>query len=181
MGKSLFQKNSPEKSTPSPYDLIGPEIDHLKKGTSVRYGSKKTSSTPAWAMVIGFIGLAYLYFLDPVVHAWYLGDAVNAYLYLHNFGTTAQTNKLVASGIFTPEEVNVLNRRTGEFNTLYPSPSAANEQSEEIITYMANVHLLHEGKYESLDPIGRMRYLLFIKTGIYLPTEFKFLDPAISE
>ncbi len=46
---------------------------------------------------------------------------------------------------------------------------------------MANVKLLHAGKYQTLDPVGRARYLLFIKTGIFLPTEWSFLDPTVSE
>ena len=44
---------------------------------------------------------------------------------------------------------------------------------------MTAVHLLHAGKYEQLDPVGRMRYLLFIRTGIVLPTQWSFLNPSV--
>ena len=43
---------------------------------------------------------------------------------------------------------------------------------------MTNVQLLHAGKYQQLDPVGRMRYLIFIRTGIVLPTQWDFLDPS---
>jgi hypothetical protein len=181
MEKSLFQKNSPEQSKPSPHDLIGPEIRHLKKGTSVRHGPNAKSSAPPWLVVIAFCGLAYLYLLDPVLHAWYRGEAISTYLYLHNYGTESQAGRLVATGIFTPHEVNVLNHRMGSFNDYYASVEAANQQAETIIKYMADVRLLHESKYQTLDPVGRMRYLLFIRTGIYLPTNWDFLDPGISD
>ena len=46
---------------------------------------------------------------------------------------------------------------------------------------MKDVHLLHEGQYKSLDPVGRMRYAIFIDLGIFLPTQWSFLDPAVGQ
>ena len=37
MEKSLFQKDTPKGPAPTPYELIEPEIVHLKKGYSIRY------------------------------------------------------------------------------------------------------------------------------------------------
>lgn len=46
---------------------------------------------------------------------------------------------------------------------------------------MTNLQLLHAGKYLQLDPVGRMRYLFFIRTGIVLPTDWTFLDPSVGD
>ncbi len=181
MGKSLFQKNNPEKPTPTPYELIDKEIDHLKKGTSVRYGRPAKRGAVPWLIILGIFGLAWLYFMDPICHAWYKGEAIRAYLYLHTYGTGPQTSGLIASGILSPDELKVLNRRDGSFRDYFASPDAANRRAQAITDYMANVTLLHAGKYQTLDPIERMRYLLFIKTGIPMPTQWDFLDPSVGE
>jgi hypothetical protein len=181
MEKSLFQKNNPEKPTPTPYELIENEIDHLRKGTSVRYGNKARGGTAPWLIIIGFCGLAWLYFMDPICHAWYKGDAVRTYLYLHAYGTGPQSSALVASGILTPDEVKTLNHRDGAYRDYFASPDEANRKAQAIANYMADVALLHAGKYQTLDPVGRMRYLLFIKTGIPIPTSWDFLDPSVGE
>ena len=181
MEKSLFHKNSPERPTPSPFDLIGPEIDHLKKGTSTRHGPKGKSNTSPWLIVLALLVVGGLYVLDPVLHAWYRGEAIRTYLYLHNYSTGPLAGDLIATGIFSPDEVNVLNRRTGSFQDYYRSPDAANQQAKKILKYMNDVQLLHAGKYQTLDPIGRLRYLLFIRTELIPPTDWSFLDPTISD
>ena len=181
MGKSLFQKDTPEeKPPPDPYDLINKEIDHLKRGGSVRHGPKRKNRTPNWLIVIAFFGLAWLYLMDPIYHAWYKGDAVRAYLYLRNFGSAADLADLAGCGILGPEDIDNLNHRNGSFQDYYPSPDAAKKNAEKIIQYMASVRLLHDGKYEQLDPVGRMRYAIFIKFGIVVPTDWSFLDPTVN-
>jgi hypothetical protein len=181
MAKSLFQRNTPEKSPPTPRDLIAPEVAHLKRATSVRYGPKGKAKRPLWLVVLAFCGLAWLYLMDPIMHSWYKGEAVRTYLYLHNFGAGPMAGQLVASQILSTEEVTVLNHRTGAFQDYYSSPEAANREAQTIINYMANVRMLHSGNYEELDPVGRMRYLLFIWPGIVVPTQWDFLDPAVGE
>jgi hypothetical protein len=119
--------------------------------------------------------------MDPFLHAWYKGEAIRTYLYLHNYGAGLLADSLTASQILSPEEVRVLNRRQGSFQDYYATPEAADHEAETIINYMTALHLLHDGKYEQLDPVGRMRYLLFIRTGIILPTEWSFLDPSVGE
>jgi hypothetical protein len=178
--ESLFDKGSPEgRRAPTPHELIEPEIVHLKKGYSIRHGEKKRSHTPSWLVVLGFCGLAWLYLMDPFIFAWYKGEAVRTYLYLHNYGTGPLAESLAVSGIFTPDEVITLNHRQGSYQDYYASPQEASSQAESIIAYLNNVHLLHTGKYQKLDPVGRMRYLLFIRTGIVVPTMWTFLNPSI--
>jgi hypothetical protein len=181
MAKSLFQKNNPEDSTPTPYELIEPEIVHLKKGYSIRHGPKGAPKRPLWLVALAFCGLAWLYLMDPVLHAWYKGEAFRTYLYLHNYGAGPQVNELVASQILSADEINTLNRRSGSYQDYYASPEAANQQAEVITHYVANVRLLHDGKYQQLDPVGRMRYLLFIWPGLVLPTQWDFLDPSVGD
>jgi hypothetical protein len=181
MAKSLFQKNNPEDPSPTPHELIEPEIVHLKKGYSVRYGRKAKPPMPPWLLILGICGLAWLYLMDPFLHAWYKGEAIRAYLYLHNYAAGPLTDQLVATQLFSPEEIDTLNHRHGSFQDYYASPEAANRETQTIIDYMTALHLLHAGKYQQLDPIGRMRYLLFIRTGIVLPTEWSFLDPSVGE
>jgi hypothetical protein len=122
-----------------------------------------------------------LYIKDPVMHAWYKGEAIDTYLYLHNFGTGHVADDLIAAQMFTADEIHALNHRQGAFQTYFASPEAANSHARAIIKYMADVHLLHDGKYQQLDPIGRMRYLFFIRTGITPPTDWSFLDPSVGD
>jgi hypothetical protein len=181
MEKSLFHKNSPEEPSPTPYELIEPEIVHLKKGYSIRHGPKAKKRTPPWLVILAFCGLTWLYLMDPVLHAWYKGEAIRAYLYLHNYGSGPLAENLVATRIFTPDEVDTLNHRQGSFQDYYSSPGAADQEADVIINYLADVRLLHAGKYETLDPVGRMRYALFIYPGIVLPTQWSVLDPSVGD
>lgn len=182
MGNSLFHRETPEenKAPPDPYHLIDKEIGHLKKGSSVRHGPKARNRTPNLLIVIAFCGLLWLYLMDPVYHAWYKGDAAQAYLYLRNFGSASDVADLAACGILSPEDLDNLNHRSGNYQDYYKSPDAAKQNAQTIIRYMANVKLLHEGKYQQLDPVGRLRYAVFIKFGIIVPTQWSFLDPTIN-
>jgi hypothetical protein len=181
MAKSLFHKKPVPDPSLTPYELIEPEIVHLKKGYSIRHGAKTRKKSPLWLVVLGFCGLAWLYLMDPIIHAWYKGEAAKTYVYLHNYGAGPLVDNLIKSGILTLDEIDVLNRRHGSFQGYYPSPQAADDEAQKIIDYMDSVHQLHNGLYQDLDPIGRMRYLLFIRTGLVLPTDWAFLDPNIKD
>lgn len=181
MAKSLFQKDNAEDSSPTPYELIEPEIVHLKKGYSIRHGPRSKPKKPLWLLVLAFCGLAWLYLMDPILHAWYKGEAAQTYLYLHNYGGGHKAEDLIATQILSPHEVETLNHRQGSFQDYYASPEAANRQADTIIDYMTSVRLLHDGKYLQLDPVGRMRYALFIRTGLVLPTDWGFLDPSVGD
>ena len=179
MEKSLFHKDTPEGPSPTPYELIEPEIGHLKKGSSTRHGPRDKTKTPPWLIILALCGLGWLYVMDPFLHAWYKGEAARTYLYLHNYGAGPLLNDLIATRIFSPDEVEALNHRNGSFQDYYASPEAANRQAETIIHYMTALRLLHAGKYQQLGPVGRMRYLLFIRTGIAPPTQWSVLDPSV--
>jgi hypothetical protein len=181
MENSLFRRKEPEERPPTPLEMIEPEIVHLKKGYSIRYGEKGKPKRPLWLVVLAFFAFGWLYLADPILHAWYKGDAANAYLYLHNYGTGPLMNRLAATGILSPEEIDRLEHRQGSFQDLYASPVAADAQAQTIIDYMKSVHDLHVGNYQNLSPIGRARYLLFIRTGLILPTQWNFLDPSVPD
>jgi hypothetical protein len=181
MGKSLFHKDIPKGPAPTPHELIEPEIVHLKKGYSVRHGPQAKKKTPPWMVILVLCGVAWLYLMDPVLHAWYKGEAIQTYLYLHNYGAGPLVDELIATRIFSANELDALNRRQGSFQHYYASPDAANREAQSIIHYMTALRLLHDGKYQQLDPIGRMRYLFFIRTGIIPPTEWSMLDPSVGD
>jgi hypothetical protein len=179
MEKSLFQKSTPKEAPPTPYELIEPEIVHLKKGYSIRHGPKAKKGAPPWVVGLALCGFVWLYLMDPILHAWYKGEAIRTYLYLHNYDSGPLADQLIASRIFTPDEVIALNRQQGSYQDYYSTPLVAERQARIIIDYLAKVRLLHEGRYETLDPVGRMRYALFIYPGILLPTDWGFLDPSV--
>ena len=181
MAKSLFQKNNPEGSAPTPRELIESEIIHLKKGSSVRYGNKSKPTTSHWLLILGICGLAWFYLMDPILHAWYKGEAIRAYLYLHNYAAGPQAEELAVTQILSPEEVDTLNHRHGSFQDYYASPGAANRAAQTIINYMTALHLLHAGKYPQLDLVGKMRYFLFMRTGLIPPMAWSFLDPSVDD
>jgi hypothetical protein len=159
--------------------LIEPEIVHLKKGYSIRHGKETKRRAPPWLMVVAFLGLAWLYLMDPIMHAWYKGEAMRTYLYLHSYGSNQLASQLVASRILSPEEASLLDQRLGAFQDYYSTPADAAETAIEIINYQAGVQTLHAGKYQKLDPVGRMRFLLFIKTNLLLPISWDWLDPSV--
>jgi len=179
MEKSLFHKATPKGPSPTPYELIEPEIVHLKKGHSIRYGPRAKPKMPLWLILLAFCSLGWLYLMDPFLHAWYKGEAVRTYLYLHSYGTGPLLNDLIATQILSPDEVETLNRRNGSFQDYYASPQAANLEAQTIINYMTALRLLHAGKYQQLNPVGRARYLLFIRTGLVPPTQWSVLEPSI--
>jgi len=181
MENSLFHKKTPENPSPTPYERIESEIAHLKKGSSVRHGPNAKTTTVPWLVLLAFCGLAGLYLMDPFFHAWYKGEAIRTYLYLHNYGAGPLADKLIATQILSTAEAETLNHRQGSFQDYYASAEAANHQAQIIIDYMTAVHLLHTNQYQQLGWVGRMRCLLFIRTGIDLPTEWSFLDPSVND
>jgi hypothetical protein len=49
------------------------------------------------------------------------------------------------------------------------------------MAYINSVKLLHDGKYDKLDTVGKVRYVLFVKPGLgaFLPTQWHFLNPSV--
>jgi hypothetical protein len=179
MAKSLFHKEARQIPAPTPADLIGPEVAHLQKRASTRHGAAKKRAVYPWLIVLAFCVLATLYAVDPFIHAWYKGEAVRTYLYLHNYGAGPAAAQLVATQIFSRDEVQTLNHRNGSFQDYYRSPEAANRQAQAIVHYTQRVNLLRAGAYEQFGLLNQIRYFLFIRTGLGLPTDWPVLDPSV--
>jgi hypothetical protein len=181
MANSLFHKDSPdEKKPPTPYELIEKEVEHLKKGTSVRHGGAARNRKAPWLAILAFMGLAWLYLMDPFLHAWYKGEAIRVYLYLHQYGSEADLATLVGAHLLSLEEIDVLNHKTGSFREYYNSADDARKRVDAIVSYTTKVQELHAGNYQPLDPVGRMRCVLFVRLGLVLPTDWIFLDPTVT-
>ncbi len=183
MGDSLFQRKPAANSStpPTPHELIQKEVAHLKKRSTARLGDKPARTVSLWVLVVIGLGLLWLYAQDPILHAWYKDDAIKAYAYLHNHGTGKDADQLAGCGIMRPEEVVQLNQSLDPSATTYATPKDAAEVAQTVLAYVSSVKMLHTGHYESLDPVGRVRYTLFIRPGIPLPVAWDFLDPSVPD
>jgi hypothetical protein len=182
MGQSLFQRKPVELGTGplSPIQLIEREIDHLKHRASVRDGKRPTRHRSSWFLTLVLGALVLLYILDPLEHAWYRGEAIRAYLYLHSYGAGRDADLLATCGILRPEEISALDTMHGSYQDSYASPQAAATTAQTIVSYMTQARELHAGHYNRLDWLQRVRYVLFIRTGLIPPQAWDFLDPGLT-
>jgi len=181
MGEPLFQRKTETAPAPiTPHDLIEKEVAHLKKGTTARYGDQPARKMSSWLIVLAVGALLWLYLMDPIEHAWYKGEAMHTYRYLHNYGAGKDFSELAASGILKPEELHQLDLSTQTDKDYYDTPATAARTAQTIIAYMASVKQLHAGTYANLDALGRVRYTLFVRFGIIPPTAWNFLDPSVA-
>lgn len=175
---------TPNPSTkPAPFarELIEKEIEHLKKGKSVRQArDSRRSRLGAFICGAAFI-LVGLWGLDPVLYSYNRGEAIHAYLYLHNYGDDHKAAALAACGLLTPDEVHKLNVREGKFQDYFNGTAPAEEKAVALIRYMDGVHALHENRYDALTPLNKLRYILFIKTGLTPPIQWDCLDSSIDK
>jgi hypothetical protein len=175
--ESIFRK-VPTPRAPTVYDRIGPEIKHLLKGASVRDAHSR-SRAGAWAASIAVAILLWLFFMDPFLYSFHKSAAMRAYVYLHNYNSASATDGLIASGMFTKDEILTLNERHGSFQSYFSSPTDAEQGAANAVAFMNGLHALHFGQYAQLDPIGKIRYLLFVRMGIYPPMVWSGLNPAV--
>jgi hypothetical protein len=178
---SLFKRNSLDRKPLSPYspERIEHEIAHLRNRGSVRDPNARKRSPITWLITLAVLGLLWLYFMDPVLHSFRRGDAIHAYLYLHNFGSERKAQALADSGIFTAGEVQRLNHRQGSFQDYYSGPDAAERSANSVISYLQGVSDLQNGRYANLDFLGKVRYQLFVRFGILPPIQWAVFDPSI--
>ena len=178
--ESIFSKVPPAKP-PSIYDKIGAEITHIKKGQTgtAREGSDAGTKTGAWLATIAMGLLIVLFFMDPFLFAMHKSDAIRAYVYLHNYDSASNTDALVATHIFSDDEIAAMNAQHGSFQNYFPSPAAAQQKAAAIVSYVNGLHDLRYGRYEDLDPIGKLRYLLFVRIGLFPPTYWPGLNPSV--
>jgi hypothetical protein len=178
--------SSPADSTPPGlprFDraLIDKEIDHLKKRKGVRHAQESTHDWSKMLVVAAVLGVLWLYFMDVFLFSYNRGDAIRAYLYLHNYGDDQKATALANSGLLTPYEVAQLNRRQGSFQDYFNGTGPAEEKTAELIAYMDQVRALHERHYDSLSPVNKVRYGLFMETGLIPPTHWDELDSSIDK
>lgn len=182
---SPFNKIPGDKPPLGPYsrERIAPEIDHLRHRGTVRRADGKTSGGFRGAGFIILVVLIFLglFFMDPVLHAWHRGEAVRDYLYLHHFGSEPKARQLLATGIFSPAEIELLNRRQGSFQNYYSGPGHASRAADSIIRYLQGVSALQAGAYDRLNTLGKIRYQLFVRFGLHPPVSWNVLDPSIGE
>jgi hypothetical protein len=179
---SIFSSEPGDKKPLDPYahERIQREIDHLKKPRPVRDAREQSRRLGIWVTVLAVLALLGLFFMDPVVHSWKRGDAVHAYLYLHNYGREERAQAIAASGIFTSSEIDELNHRQGSFQDFFPTPAAAVESADSIVAYMQGVANLHAQRYDRLDILGKIRYQLFVRWGLEPPTEWDMINPSVN-
>jgi len=180
---SLFSKDPAARPRAPRYAIerIQKEIDHLKNRSSVRYGAQRNL---ARARVIGsftLCALLWLYFMDPILYAFHKRDAMRIYLYLHNYGSDQKTTALIATGILSDTEINDLNRRQGNFQDYFSTPQSADQEADSTIRYLNGLYYLRTGQYDFLDPVGKLRYLLFVRFGFLPPTYWNVLNPTTTE
>jgi len=176
--ESIFDKG-PTARVATVYDRIGPEILHLQKGSSVRDGEFTGTKTGAWAAFIAILLLIGLFIMDPFLFAMHKSSAAKAYIYLHHYGSESATKDLAASQLFSPNEIEALNNRKDTFQSYFASPAEAGETATSAVDFMNGIHALRAGQYENLDPIGKLRYMLFVRNGLYPPTIWDGLDPSV--
>jgi hypothetical protein len=175
--ESIFSKNAAARAL-TVYDQIGPEIEHLQKGEAVR-DAMSGSQAGAWAATIALCLLLGLFFMDPFLYSMHKSDAIRAYLYLHNYDSDNATNGLVSSNMFTKGEIAAMNERRGSFQSYFVSPEDAEHEAAAAVNFMNGLRTLRDGRYTELDPIGKLRYLLFVRIGVDPPEIWGTLNPSV--
>jgi hypothetical protein len=178
---SLFNNDPGNQPAPSAYsrERIEKEIGHLDKRTSVRHAEEKRNRGRA-AIIIAVLAFVSLYLMDPIVYSFARGDAIRAYLYLHHYGSDRKAQEILATGMFDASEIDHLNRRQGSFQNYFSSPPAADQAADKVLRYLKGVSDLHEGHYEHLDILGKIRYQLFVRWGLDPPMHWRIFDPSVN-
>lgn len=179
--ESLFSKDPTARPPLPPYAIerIQQEIEHLRKRSSVRSLRADSLSATRFFSAFALCALLWLYFMDPFLYAYHKGDAIRTYLYLHNHGSEQKAITLVSTGIFSETEVRYLSHRQGSFQEYFATPQAAEQTADTIIGYMNGLNDLRAGQYDRLDPLGKLRYLLFVRPGFLPPSSWDALNPSV--
>jgi hypothetical protein len=174
--------SSPANSQPQfKRDLIEKEIEHLKKRQSVRNAQEAKRGWSKMLITAAIFGLLWLYFMDPILFSYDRGDAIRVYLYLHNYGDDQKAQAVANTGLLTAYEVAQLNRRLGSFQDYFDGTGAAEKKADALLAYMGQVRALHQRQYESLSLVNKVRYYLFMVTGLIPPTHWDALNSSIDK
>lgn len=179
--ESLFSKDPTARPPLPPYAIerIQQEIEHLRKRSSVRSARAESLGPTRFFSAFALCALLWLYFMDPFLYAYHKGDAIRTYLYLHDHGNEQKAASLVSTGIFSEMEARYLSNQQGPFPEYFASPQEAEQTADAIIGYMNGLSDLRAGQYDRLDPIGKLRYLLFVRQGFLPPNSWDALSPSI--
>ncbi len=161
------------------YERLAPEIEHLQKSASTRYGKGKSGGLTSWVIVLAISAVLGLFFMDPFLYALHRSEAIRTYLYLHSYDTDVTVQPLIASHILSKSEIGELDKKDGSFQNYFSSRQEAEEKAAAIVSYMNGLQMLRSGSYESLDPIGKLRYFLFVRSGIIPPVSWSSLNPTV--
>jgi len=161
--------------------LIDKEIDHLKKRQGVRNAQEAKRGWSKMLVAAAVLAVIWLYLMDVFLFSWNRGDAIRVYLYLHNYGDDQKASAVANSGLLTPYEVATLNKRQGSFQDYYNGTGPAEKRAGELIAYMDQVRALHERHYDSLSLVNKVRYGLFMETGLIPPTHWDGLNSSIDK
>jgi hypothetical protein len=180
---SMSTPTQPSRTKPAPFshELIEKEIGHLKKRQGVRHTHESRGAGWKFLVFCAMMAGVWFYVMDPFLFSYYRGDAIHDYLYLHNYGSDRKAQELAASGLLTPYEVAQLNRREGSFQDYFNGTGPAEAKAAQLIGYMAQVQALQAGRYDSLSPVNKIRYVLFMKTGLIPPTRWRILNSSIDK
>ena len=181
---SPSNKDSGPNRPLGPYapERIAQEVAHLNKRGGVRHADGQLHGFRAvWPALLTVVVLLGLFFMDPVLHAYYRGEAIRAYLYLHHYGSDRKAAELLATGIFGPSEIEYLNQKQTPAQSYYPGPMEASHEADNIISYMRGVDYLRAGAHDRLDYLGKVRYQLFVRWGLHPPEQWSVLNPTIHE
>ena len=176
--ESLFQRE-PVARPLTIYERLAPEIAHLQKGVSTRHGKGGPGGFFTWICVIAIGAVLGLFFMDPFLYAVHRSDAIRAYLYLHSYDTDATVQPLIDSRILSANEIIVLNHKDGSFQNYFSSRQDAEDKAAGIVAYMSGLRTLRSGAYQNLDPIGKLRYFLFVRSGLMPPVSWSGLNPSV--
>jgi hypothetical protein len=179
--KSTSSSRAPDRDASYARELIEKEIAHLKKGRSSRQAQEARRGRAGGIIFTVVVVLFALYALDPFLFSYHRGQAIRAYLYLHNYGDDRQAAAVAACGLLRPGEVLDLNRRQGAFQDYFAGTGPAEQEAAGFIHYMDGVRALHKGDYNALSPLNKLRYVLFVKTGLMPPIRWDFLNSSVDK
>ena len=163
-------------------EWIEAEIAHLRHRTSVRNMSPAQRRSAGVSLLTLFMVLLLgLFFMDPIVHSFKKETAIHTYLYLRNSGSEQKTREILATGIFTANEIDLLNHQHGSFQDYFPTPQAADASADSIARYFQAMNDLRAGNYARLDGLGKIRYQLFVRFGLIPPRQWRIVDPSVHE
>jgi len=178
--ESLFDKDPTQGPPLSNYDRIEKEIAHLKKGTSVRTApGQQGRKIGSWVLISVILAIIGFYVMDPFIYALKKSDAIDIYLYLHNCDGKTSTDALLATQIFSDDEIRALNKRQGSFQDYFSSPQEAEAKAAAIVHFIDGLHNLHANRYDQLSTIDKIRCVLFVRNGLLPPMSWNMLNPTV--